>query len=145
MSFHSTQATSHALHPMQVVVSMSLHTLSCRCVPSPATGPGWAEICWIRNVPRSPISSLPLDFLQLHQESFEFRCVGIRINDSWRQQIGWCLGGPAFGLGNPQEAPMDRHPDLVGLLAIHHHGLDALGDHRLRNVIATGTGDLYLV
>src|SRR5271157_2403256 len=96
MSFHSTQATSHALHPMQVVVSMSLHTLSCRCVPSPATGPGWAEICWIRNVLRSPISSPPLHFLQLHQEPLEFRCVGIRINHSWRQPVRRHLGGPAL-------------------------------------------------
>src|ERR1700677_3333986 len=59
MSFHSTHATSHALQPMQVVVSISLQTLSSRCVPSPGTGPAWAEICWIRNVPRSLIK-LPL-------------------------------------------------------------------------------------
>jgi hypothetical protein len=30
MSFHSTQATSHALQPMQVVVSINLQTFSWR-------------------------------------------------------------------------------------------------------------------
>ena len=44
MSFHSTQATSQALQPMQVVVSISLQSFSWRCVPSPGTGPGWPEI-----------------------------------------------------------------------------------------------------
>jgi hypothetical protein len=45
---------------MQVVVSISLQTLSSRCVPAPAIGPGWAEIFWIRNVPRS-LMCLPFE------------------------------------------------------------------------------------
>ena len=40
---------------------------------------------------------------------------------------------------------MDRHSDLVELLAVHHHGLDTLGYHRLGNVIAARAGDLYLL
>src|SRR5207249_8944234 len=43
-SFHSMQATSQALQPMQVVVSMSLHTVYSRCVSSPGTLPAWPEI-----------------------------------------------------------------------------------------------------
>src|SRR5260370_39860576 len=48
--FHSRQATSHALQPMQVVVSMSLQTCSARFTPSPGTGPGWPEILTISSV-----------------------------------------------------------------------------------------------
>ena len=44
MSFHSTQATSQALQPMQVVVSISLQTVNPRWVSSPGTVPAWPEI-----------------------------------------------------------------------------------------------------
>jgi len=44
------QATSQALQPMQVVVSISLQTVSSRCVPSPGTLPAWPEIFWMRSV-----------------------------------------------------------------------------------------------
>src|SRR5256885_7611876 len=50
MSFHSTHATSHALQPMQVVVSTSFATVYCRCVSSPGTLPAWPDIFCTRNV-----------------------------------------------------------------------------------------------
>src|SRR5260221_8905630 len=50
MSFHSTHATSHALHPMHVVVSISFATVNCRCVSSPGTLPAWPLIFCTRSV-----------------------------------------------------------------------------------------------
>src|SRR6476661_79196 len=51
MSFHSTHATSHALHPMQVVTSMYLQTSSSRCTPRPGTVPECPEMLLICSVP----------------------------------------------------------------------------------------------
>src|SRR2546426_3631185 len=51
MSFHSTQATSHALQPMHVVTSTYLQTSSSRWTPAPGTLPEWPEICLICSVP----------------------------------------------------------------------------------------------
>src|SRR3981081_4277619 len=51
MSFHSTQATSHALQPMQVVTSMYLQTSSSRWTPSPGVGTIWPELSLICSVP----------------------------------------------------------------------------------------------
>src|SRR5260370_25343493 len=48
--FHSRQATSQALQPMQVVVSISLQTCSARFTPSPGAGPAWPEILTISSV-----------------------------------------------------------------------------------------------
>src|SRR5208282_492050 len=55
-SFHSAQATSHALQPMQVVVSTSLQTSRSRCMPRPGEGPEWPEIISACNALRSGIS-----------------------------------------------------------------------------------------
>jgi hypothetical protein len=44
MLFHSTHATSQALQPMHVVVSINLQTASSRCVSRPGTLPGCALI-----------------------------------------------------------------------------------------------------
>src|SRR6516162_7280055 len=135
MSFHSTQATSQALQPMQVVVSISLHTVSCRCIPLPGTGPGWPEICWICNVVRSPIVRL-LGFLQLDEEALELRRVSIGIDNRRGQQVHGGLRSSVYVLGNTQEAPVDRYANLIGLLAVHIHSLDSLRDHRLGNILA---------
>ncbi len=55
MSFHSTQATSQALQPMQVVVSTSLQTSRSRCMPWPGEGLVWPEIISACRVLRSAI------------------------------------------------------------------------------------------
>src|SRR6266852_6147568 len=55
-SFHSTHATSHALQPMQVVVSTSLQTSRSRCMPWPAEDPEWPEIISACSALRSAIS-----------------------------------------------------------------------------------------
>src|SRR5215469_843287 len=85
MSFHSTQATSQALQPMHVVVSTSLHTVNSRCVPSPGIVPECADIFWMRSV--AWLMAALLRFLDLHQESFEFRCVGVGVIDRRGEQI----------------------------------------------------------
>src|SRR5206468_1244610 len=54
-SFHSMQATSQALQPMQVVVSMSLQTVYSRWVPSPGTRWNyWNLILFNEHVPVIP-------------------------------------------------------------------------------------------
>src|SRR5215469_15108768 len=128
MSFHSTQATSQALQPMQVVVSMSLQTSGWRCTPLPGVGPGWAEICWIWSVFRSAISA-SLCFLELHQEALEFRRVSVGIDDRRSEKIGRRFGGFSLVFLDAQEAEVNRNSYLIGLLAINHHWLDALGHH----------------
>src|SRR5215472_3648100 len=80
-SFHSWQAISHALQPMQVVVSTILQTcFSCasRSIPSPGAGPEWPEILWMRSV--AWLINRPLRFLEFHEETLEFRGVGIGVD-----------------------------------------------------------------
>src|ERR1039458_9031475 len=87
----------------------------------------------------------PLNLLQLYQESLEFRGVSIWIDNRRRQQIRRRLRSSTFTFGNSQEAPVDRHADLVELFAVHHHGLDALGHHRFGDVIGASAGHLHLL
>src|SRR5208337_4775313 len=65
MSFHSTQATSQALQPMQVVVSTSLQTSRSRCMPKPGEGLVWPEIITACSVLRSAINQLSVLSSQL--------------------------------------------------------------------------------
>src|SRR5262249_54978555 len=141
MSFHSTQATSHALHPMHVVVSISLQTVSCRCVSSPGTLPGCALIFCMRSV--AWLISAPLRFLDLHQESFEFRCVLIGVQDRRRQLICQSSMRLVFVLSDAAIAPMDGNADLIRLLAGNHHVFDTFGDHRFCNIRATDAGHFH--
>src|SRR5450755_3173579 len=69
MSFHSTHATSHALQPMQVVVSTNLQTSRSRCMPRPGEGVVWPEIISVCSALRSamlkPSSQLSVNLLVL--------------------------------------------------------------------------------
>ena len=38
---------------------------------------------------------------------------------------------------------MNRHADLISLLAVDHHRLDAFGDHGLGDVFAASAGDFH--
>src|SRR5580765_8909883 len=118
MSFHSTHATSQALQPMQVVVSISLATVNCRCVSSPGTLPAWPEIFCTRNVAWLIVSSDPFDF---NQEAFEFRRVGVGINHCWRKIVGQISGGLSFIFRNSAIPPVNRNADLIRFLSIDHH------------------------
>src|SRR6266404_8193704 len=108
MSFHSTHATSHALHPMQVVTSTYLQTSSSRCTPAPGTVPEWPEICLICRVPVG--TSGPLD---LHKEPFELGRVRVGIDHGRRQQIHRRERRPAGVFGDAAIAPVNRDADLV--------------------------------
>src|SRR5512143_1761778 len=113
MSFHSTQATSHALQPMHVVTSMYLQTSSSRWTPAPGVVPECPEICLICSVPVG--TSGPLD---LDEKSLELRGIGVGVDDRRRQQVGGGERRPASVLGDPAVAPVDRDPDLIGLLSV---------------------------
>src|SRR5215475_14877152 len=84
-SFHSWHATSQALQPMQVVVSISLTT--CGASRTPVAGEGLAEILlismllgmifYLRNCSGLPAAVvtylLSSNLLQLHQKGLVFR------------------------------------------------------------------------
>src|ERR1700732_2020715 len=99
------QATSQALQPMQVVVSMSLHTVYSRWVSSPGMLPAWAEIFWMRSVAWLMTWS---HFLDLHEETFELGCVGVGVDDRGGERVDERFGGFAFVLSDTAIAPMER-------------------------------------
>src|SRR5579884_2731594 len=141
MSFHSTHATSQALQPMQVVVSMSLQSVAWRCMPLPGTSPGWPEIFWICSILRSLISGL-LCFLELHEEALEFGCESVGIDDRRCQFVHRGLCGLACVFGNTAETPVNRDADLERFFAVDHHRLDAPGDHGFGDIIGARARDL---
>src|SRR5215475_10773176 len=65
-SFHSWQATSQALQPIQVVVSISLTTWGAS--RTPVAGEGLAEILLISMLLGMVAHLLSLHFLQFHQK-----------------------------------------------------------------------------
>src|SRR5438105_13117165 len=130
---------------MQVVTSMYLQTSTARWVSWPGTVPGWPEICWICRMRSSLILvHLPSGPLDLDEEAFEFRRVGVRIDCGGRQLIGRIERGLARVLRDAAIAPMDRDADLISLLAVNQHRLDAFGNHRLRHIDAARARDLDL-
>src|SRR6266436_2891117 len=137
--FHSRHATSHALQPMQVVVSTSLQTCSARSTPAPGTVPAWPEIFTIC----SDAWLIPLCFFDLHKKALELRRECVWIYHSWAKSIGNGSRVPRFVFLNAAVALMNRHANLEYPLAIDHHRLDALGNKCLRDVEASGTRQLH--
>src|SRR5579884_4306090 len=129
-SFHSMQATSQALHPMQVVVSISLQTCSSLWVPSPGTGPACPEMRWIRSV--AWLMAAPLDLFQLHQEALELRGERIGVHHRWAEQVGR-VARRTIG-ADAHVTPVNGDTDLVDLLAVNQHGFDALGHIRTGHI-----------
>src|SRR5437764_7064468 len=122
---------------MQVVTSMYLQTSTARWVSRPGTVPGWPEICWICSTRSSLILvHLPSGPLDLNEEAFELRRVGVRIDCGGRQLIGRIERRSPRVLRDAAIAPMDRDADLISLLAVNQHRLDALGDKRLLDIDA---------
>src|SRR5262245_39090020 len=66
---------------------------------------------------RSCLPSFLLCSLDLHEESFEFRRISIRVNGGGRQQIRRVERGLAFVLLDAAIAPVDWNADLVRLFA----------------------------
>src|SRR5580692_414490 len=147
------QATSQALQPMQVVVSMSLQTVNSRWVSSPDTLPAWPEIFWMRSaawlMDTSAYSETTREFsassglFHLHEEALEFRSIGIGVDHRRREQIRQRPRVLAFVLGDSPIALMNGEANRIDFLAVDHQRLDSLGDHRFRNVISTDARYFY--
>src|SRR6266436_356772 len=137
--FHSRQATSHALQPMQVVVSTSLQTCSARSTPAPGTVPAWPEIFTIW----SDAWFIPLCLFDLHKKALELRRECVWIYHSWAKSIGNGSRVPRFVFLNTAIALMNRYTDLEDSLAIDHHGLDAFRNECLRDVEASRARQLH--
>src|SRR5580704_15135735 len=128
---------------MQVVVSTSLQTCSARSTPAPGTGPACPEILTICKV--AWLIKVALRFFQLDQKAFEFGGVRVWIDHGRTKTIG---EGPRVPTGiflNSAIALMNGKTDLINLLAINHHWLDALGDESFCHVVTAGAGHLHLV
>src|SRR5215217_256140 len=126
---------------MQVVVSISLATSRSRFKPTPGTVPGWAEILMISRLAwLMMVTSCLLDF---HQEALELGRVGVGIENGRRQTVDQRPLVPAFVLGDAAVALVDRDADLVELLAVDHHGLDAARHERLGDVVAPRARHLH--
>src|SRR6266436_2787258 len=131
-------ATSQALHPMHVVVSMSLQAVNARCVSSPGTLPACPDIFWMRSVAWLIES---LRFLQLHEEALEFRCVRVGIKYRRRQQICQRPRVLALILGDSPISLMDGNADLIDLFSVDRHRLNPFCDHRFRDILPADAGD----
>src|SRR6266404_9624805 len=94
------------------------------------------------------ISSVPLlmappsSLLEFHQESLEFRCVGVRIGNRRRKHVRYRARHFPGVLLDSAIALMDGNPDLIDLLPVDSHGPDALGNHRFRMIDSTRAGYL---
>src|SRR5207253_1094639 len=119
MTFHSLHATSHALQPMQIVVS----------VKKPCRGFGSAYVAWpsaltvglhelrqrrpARTSPRPDVARRRLHLLD----------VDVRVEDDRVDVVR------RVALRQAAVAPVVRQPDLVDLASLHLERRDALGHH----------------
>src|SRR5437879_8595797 len=108
-------ATSQALHPMHVVVSMSLQAVNSRWASSPGTLPACPDIFWMRSV--AWLIEF-LRFLQLHEKALEFRCVRVGIKYCRRQQIHQRPRVLAFVLDDTPITMMNGNAGLVDFLYV---------------------------
>src|SRR5438270_1451221 len=95
------------------------------------------------NLPGSYV--VPLCPFDLYQEALELGRVGIRVDDRRAQAVHERPGVLACVFLNAAEALMDRNADLVDLLAVDGHRLDAARHESFRDVVAAGAGYLHLV
>src|SRR3984885_2581736 len=139
-SFHSMQATWHALQPMHLVVSMSLAT------PPPA---GAWRICGERVVVAerrtmsrdcNAMAVRPLSLLDLDQERFELGCLRVAIAHHRGKRVR-----QVPRLGEAFEAPVNGDADVVQRLALDLEHLQALGDHGDGLDVAAVGADLYRI
>src|SRR6202161_3656713 len=110
-SFHSMQATWHALQPMHFVVSMSLATSR----PPLASRISGDRVVVAERLTMSSDCSAIIVFLQLldlDQERFEFRRLRVGVADDGRERVG-----EEAGLRKALETPVDGNSDVVQRLA----------------------------
>src|SRR6186997_2912235 len=96
-----------------------------------------SRLAWLMLVP-----SCLLDF---YQEALELGGVGIGIENRRRQPVDQRALVPALVLGDAAVALVDRNADLVDLLAVDLHGLDAARHEGLGDVVAPRARHLHLV
>src|SRR5512143_494032 len=115
------QATWPALQPMHFDTSISLATS--------AVWRWWGEAVVVaeRRVTSSDCSAMArlLCLLNVDQERLELRCLRVRVAHHRRQGVG-----QESRLGDPLEAPVDGHSDVMDRFAIGLQRLDAFGHHR---------------
>src|SRR5438093_7754958 len=110
-SFHSWHATSHALQPMQVVVSMNFETTGSWRIPVAPPERDAEE----RRISRLwAAMAVLLRLLELDEEGLVLRRPGVRVTGGRRQQVGQRPG--VAGLA--RKAPVDGEADLPQLLAV---------------------------
>src|SRR5207249_5468289 len=108
-------ATSHALQPIQTVVS----------VKNP--------IASLATAARLRVMVTISCSLHVADERFAFVDRYVGIADPGREVVDNVAGA------QPHPAPMPRHPDVVNRLASDLHHADSVGDERLGPDVATGT------
>src|SRR5512141_1798429 len=104
-SFHSWQATSQALQPMQVEVSMSFATTWVKRMPGEAAP---AEAFFISSACVAMASS-SLYLFYFHKEALVFRGKRVRIHDRRSDDVGHGTGL----LAASKEAPVNGESNLV--------------------------------
>src|SRR4051812_6928985 len=122
---------------MHALVSMSLATMGALRMPGAAV-----ELADCARRSRTfPGMTRLLCLLQLYKEALVFWREGVGINDAVRHEV--CDGTLLFA--GAEEAPMDRHADLVNLLSGDGHRLDALCDHCLSDDRAARGSDAHVL
>src|ERR1044072_1900044 len=123
-----------------------LHRYTCKQLPLVAC----LDRELVQDGPRSPESEMFVDyssppsslgFLEFYKKTFELRCVSIWINRGGRKRICRSQRCLPFLFRYPAIAPVNGYANLISLLAVNHHRLNAFGYHRFRDINTTGTGD----
>src|SRR5437764_5426811 len=119
--FHSLQATSHALHPIQTLVSVKkpirgwvMSVLTLR--PSPVVGEVVDQSGTGRPAPRADVARTDLALLDER----------VRVERHAEQVVGRVAGGQTLA------TPVVRQPDLVHLRPVYPQWTEPLGDQHPR-------------
>src|SRR5512140_1155472 len=124
-SFHSWQATSHALQPMQIDVSMYLATTGS------VRFDVWLPHIWAEERRISAVwmlmAVLPSRLLELHEEALELRRPGVGVHRRSREEVRERADVAGAAVGVP---PVERVADLPDLLSVGLERPEAFGDHR---------------
>src|SRR6185295_10950116 len=126
-----------------------LHRYTCKQLPLVAC----LDRESVQDGPRSPESEMFVDyssppsslgFLEFYKKTFELWCVSIWINRGGRKRICRSQRCLPFIFRYTAITPVNGYANLISLLAVNHHWLNAFGHHRFRDVNTTGAGDFDL-
>src|SRR5450759_156381 len=138
-SFHSWHATSQALQPMHVDVSMYLATVGTLLMPeglpqTEAEERRISRLCTLMIVASSRL-------LEFDEERLELGRPRVRIHGGGRQEIRQRTGMPGVA---SRVAPVKREADLPELLSVDLEGEQPFRDHRDAFDGSARGGDLHL-